>query len=54
LWCKKWQKVLKWQAQPSLRIDYSKEAGMTYKENFSYPLIEGDITPKRYYKFITQ
>jgi hypothetical protein len=28
-----WQKVLKWQVLTSLRIDWFKEAGMTYKEN---------------------
>jgi DNA (cytosine-5)-methyltransferase 1 len=27
-------------------LDWFKEAGMTYRENFSHPLIEGDITQK--------
>lgn len=27
-------------------LDWFKEAGMTYKENFSHPLIEGDITQR--------
>lgn len=27
-------------------LDWFKEAGMTYRENFSHPLIEGDITQR--------
>lgn len=27
-------------------LDWFKEAGMTYRENFSHPLVEGDITQK--------
>jgi DNA (cytosine-5)-methyltransferase 1 len=35
-------------------LDWFKEAGMTYRENFSHPLIEGDITQREVKeKFIT-